>query len=71
MNLSLRCPIRIWPTTPEELKSERTTVAERGEDIVAVKMAIYRETGKYDIACMKAVADYREKRCNLLLEKYR
>ena len=46
-------------------------MAERGEDIVAVKMAIYRETGKYDIACMKAVADYREKRCNLLLEKYR
>lgn len=36
--------------TPEILKRERTTVADRGDEMVVVKMAMYSETGKYDIA---------------------
>lgn len=37
---SLRKPTKIWPTTPEELKRERTMVAERGDEMEVVNIAI-------------------------------
>ena len=47
-NRSLRWPSRIWPPTAEELKTDSTVVAVRGEEIAVVKLAMYRDTGKYE-----------------------
>ena len=44
--------MRICPTTPEELKTESTIVADRGDPTDLVKAAMYKETGKYDNAWM-------------------
>lgn len=32
--------MRTWPTTPEELKSDRTIVAESGEETMVVNVAM-------------------------------
>lgn len=58
-NRSLRYPMRIWPATPAMLNIAKTIVAESGDEMVVVKTAIYKETGKYDMACRKLVTDYR------------
>ena len=49
-NRSVKCPTRICPTTPDELNSERVIVADKGEEMDVVNIAMYRETGKYDKA---------------------
>jgi len=53
---SLRWPMRICPTTPEELNSDKTIVAESGDPTDLVNVAIYNETGKYDKAWIIFVA---------------
>ena len=55
---SVKYPIRICPTTPAELNSDRATAADKGDAILAVKTAIYNDTGKNDIACNQYVTVY-------------
>ena len=55
---SLKCPIKICPITPEELKMDKTIVAESGDEIDLVNTAIYKDTGKYESACKIVVVHY-------------
>ncbi len=54
---SLMWPRTIWPATADELKMERTTVAVKGEESVRVKLAMYKDTGKYENPCKRIVTD--------------
>lgn len=54
--------MRICPSTPEELNSDKTMVAESGDEIDLVKTAMYSETGKYESAWRTVVVHFLEVR---------